>query len=206
MILSPCNRPPFRAEHVGSLLRPKELLEARKQVEKGTLSPEQLRRLEDDAIRHAVRRQEEVGMRAVTDGEMRRTSWHVDVLCEIGGVIQGGTQLRPFENDTGAVRNEIALPKVTGELRLDRTIVEEHFMFLKSVTKAVPKLAIPSPSILHGLGDTSFYKGRGQAIRGSGPRVLETGPARRGNGLHVPADRRYDVRDAGRCGVSQQKS
>ncbi|MEO8313599.1 MAG: 5-methyltetrahydropteroyltriglutamate--homocysteine S-methyltransferase [Pseudomonadota bacterium] len=158
MTLSIRNRPPFRAEHVGSLLRPKALLEARKRVTQGTLSSEQLHKLEDDAIRHAVRRQEEVGLQAVTDGEMRRTSWHMDFLCAIGGVIQGGTQLRPFENDTGSVRNEIALPKVTGDLHLERTIFEDHFKFLKSITKVVAKLAIPSPSILHGLGDTTFYK------------------------------------------------
>jgi 5-methyltetrahydropteroyltriglutamate--homocysteine methyltransferase len=150
-------RPPFRAEHVGSLLRPQSLIAARKDAEEGRISPERLRRLEDEAIRAAVKRQEDVGLRVVTDGEMRRTSWHMDFLCEIGGVINAGTQLRPFENETGAVRNEIALPRVVDQLRVDRTIFEDHFGFLCSVTEVVPKLSIPSPSILHGLGDTSFY-------------------------------------------------
>jgi 5-methyltetrahydropteroyltriglutamate--homocysteine methyltransferase len=150
-------RPPFRAEHVGSLLRPKLLLEARKSAQAGALSADALRELEDDAIRHAVKRQEEVGLRCVTDGEMRRTSWHMDFLCEIGGVVNAGTQLRPFENETGAVRNEIAVPKVVGDLHVDHTIFGDHFDFLRSVTKVVPKLSIPAPSILHGLGDTSVY-------------------------------------------------
>jgi 5-methyltetrahydropteroyltriglutamate--homocysteine methyltransferase len=150
-------RPPFRAEHVGSLLRPKSLLEARKRAQTGALPADELRALEDEAIRHAVKRQEEVGLKCVTDGEMRRTSWHMDFLCEIGGVVNAGTQLRPFENETGAVRNEIAVPKVVGDLHVDHTIFAEHFEFLRSVTKAVPKLSIPAPSILHGLGDTSVY-------------------------------------------------
>ena len=150
-------RPPFRADHVGSLLRPKSLLAARKETQAGTTSPEELRRLEDEAIRTAVKRQEEVGLRSVTDGEMRRTSWHMDFLCEIGGVVNAGTQLRPFENETGAVRNEIAFPRITGDLHLDHTIFAEHFEFLKSATKVVPKISIPAPSILHGLGDTTFY-------------------------------------------------
>jgi 5-methyltetrahydropteroyltriglutamate--homocysteine methyltransferase len=157
MTLSQRTRPPFRADHVGSLLRPKSLLAARNAVQAGTMSAEQLRGLEDEAIRNAVRRQEDVGLRGVTDGEMRRTSWHMDFLCEIGGVVNAGTQLRPFENETGAVRNEIAFPKITGELHLDHTIFAEHFKFLQSMTKAVPKISIPAPSILHGLGDTSLY-------------------------------------------------
>ena len=151
-------RPPFRAEHVGSLLRPTSLLAARKDAQQGKLPADELRRLEDEAIRHAVKRQEEAGLRCVTDGEMRRTSWHMDFLCEIGGVVNAGTQLRPFENETGAVRNEIAFPKVTGELHLDHTIFSDHFRFLRSTTKVTPKLSIPAPSILHGLGDTTYYK------------------------------------------------
>jgi 5-methyltetrahydropteroyltriglutamate--homocysteine methyltransferase len=162
MTISQRSHPPFRAEHVGSLLRPKSLLDARNEAQAGRLSAEKLRSLEDEAVRHAVRRQEEVGMRCVTDGEMRRTSWHMDFLCEIGGVVNAGTQLRPFQNETGSVRNEIAFPKVTGQLKLSHTIFAEHFQFLKSISKSTPKLAIPSPSILHGLGDTSEYKDQDQ--------------------------------------------
>lgn len=149
--------PPFRAEHVGSLLRPAALLEARKKFFDHQLPAEALHQIEDEAIRSVVKRQEEVGLRLVTDGEFRRTNWHMDFLCQIGGVVSAGTQLRPFWNESGSVRNEIESPKVVGPLKLDRTIFGEHFTFLKSVTRAVPKISIPSPSILHGLGDTSFY-------------------------------------------------
>jgi methionine synthase II (cobalamin-independent) len=146
--------PPFRAEHVGSLLRPKSLLEARNKLERMEITVEQLREIEDGAIRTAVKRQEEIGLPAVTDGELRRGSWHMDFLCRIGGVAPGGTQLRPFHNETGDVRNEILLPKVIDHLHLEKPIFGEDFLFLKSISKAVPKLTIPAPSLLHGLGVT----------------------------------------------------
>ena len=102
-------------------------------------------------------------MRSVTDGEMRRTSWHMDFLCEIGGVVNAGTQLRPFENETGAVRNEIAFPKITGELNLDHTIFGTLSTFLKSVTKVGTEAQHSSTQhpprprrheLLHGPGDS----------------------------------------------------
>jgi 5-methyltetrahydropteroyltriglutamate--homocysteine methyltransferase len=153
-------KPPFRADHVGSLLRPKTLLDARAKFDKGEISANELRSIEDDAIRHAVKRQEEVGLKAITDGEFRRRSWHMDFICRIGGVTSAGTQLRPFYNETGSVKNEIDLPKVVGKLGLSEPIFAEDFKFVQSVTKATPKLSIPSPSMLHGLGaieDKSIY-------------------------------------------------
>src|ERR1700720_4217420 len=78
-------RPPFRADHVGSLLRPPELLRARSEHQTGRLSGEELRRIEDAAIRDAVRMQQEIGLEGVTDGEFRRGSWHMDFLYQIGG-------------------------------------------------------------------------------------------------------------------------
>src|SRR6202023_1022041 len=78
-------RPPFRADHVGSLLRPPELLRARSEHQAGRLSSEELRRIEDAAIRDAVRMQQEIGLEGVTDGEFRRGSWHMDFLYQIGG-------------------------------------------------------------------------------------------------------------------------
>jgi 5-methyltetrahydropteroyltriglutamate--homocysteine methyltransferase len=153
-------KPPFRADHVGSLLRPRHLLDARSKFDKGEISAAQLREIEDDAVRHAVKRQENVGLKAVTDGEFRRRSWHMDFICRIGGVTAGGTQLRPFRNETGSVKNEIDLPKVIGKLSLKEPIFAEDFKFLQSATKATPKLSIPSPSMLHGLGaieDKSIY-------------------------------------------------
>jgi 5-methyltetrahydropteroyltriglutamate--homocysteine methyltransferase len=146
-------RPPFRAEHVGSLLRPQALLDARKKA----LPIEELRALEDEAIRRVVKRQEEVGLRVVTDGEFRRKSWHMDFLCQIGGVMSAGTQLRPFYNEGGSVRNEIESPRIVSRVALDKTIFGDHFTFLKAITQVTPKISIPSPSILHGLGDTAFY-------------------------------------------------
>jgi 5-methyltetrahydropteroyltriglutamate--homocysteine methyltransferase len=154
-------KPPFRADHVGSLLRPKHLLEARNKLDKGEITAAELRQIEDDAIRGVVRRQEGVGLKAITDGELRRRSWHMDFICRIGGVISAGTQMRPFHNETGDVKNEIEIPKVVGRIRLQDPIFANDFAFLKSVTKATPKFSIPSPSILHGLGsaldDKSVY-------------------------------------------------
>lgn len=147
-------KPPFRADHVGSLLRPTHLLEARSKFDKGEITAAELRLIENDVIRHAVKRQEEVGLKAITDGEFRRRSWHMDFICRIGGVISAGTQERPFHNESGAVRNEIEIPKVVGRLRLDKPIFADDFAFLKSITKATPKFSIPSPSMLHGLGST----------------------------------------------------
>jgi 5-methyltetrahydropteroyltriglutamate--homocysteine methyltransferase len=147
-------RPPFRADHVGSLLRPKHLLEARDKLDKGQIIAAELRRIEDDAIRHAVKRQEDVGLKSITDGEFRRRSWHMDFICRIGGVVSAGTQMRPFHNEKGDVKNEIEVPKVVGRLRLEQPIFADDFQFLKSITKATPKFSIPSPSMLHGLGST----------------------------------------------------
>ena len=158
--MSKRTKPPFRADQVGSLLRPQHLLDARGKFNKGEITAAQLRGIEDDAIRHAVKRQEEVGLKAVTDGEFRRRSWHMDFICRIGGVTSAGTQLRPFYNETGSVKNEIDLPKVVGKLCLREPIFADDFKFLESATKATPKLSIPSPSMLHGLGateDKSIY-------------------------------------------------
>lgn len=147
-------KPPFRADHVGSLLRPKHLLEARDRLDKGEITAAELRRIEDAAIRHAVKRQEDVGLKSITDGEFRRRSWHMDFICRIGGVVTAGTQVRPFHNEKGDVKNEIEVPKVVGRLRLEQPIFAGDFQFLKSITKATPKFSIPSPSMLHGLGST----------------------------------------------------
>jgi 5-methyltetrahydropteroyltriglutamate--homocysteine methyltransferase len=147
-------KPPFRADHVGSLLRPKHLLGARDKLDKGDITAAELRRIEDDAIRHAVKRQEDVGLKSITDGEFRRRSWHMDFICRIGGVVSAGTQVRPFHNEKGDVKNEIEVPKVVGRLRLEQPIFADDFQFLKSITKATPKFSIPSPSMLHGLGST----------------------------------------------------
>ncbi len=144
--------PPFRADHVGSLLRPPELRQARAEHQAGRLSAEELRRVEDTAIGDVVRMQEEIGLRGVTDGEFRRGSWHMDFLYQIGGVAKTDQKLRiQFRNEAGPVEAALGAFRIAGKLTLDKTIFAEDFAYLKSVapTGTVAKLTIPSPSMLH---------------------------------------------------------
>jgi 5-methyltetrahydropteroyltriglutamate--homocysteine methyltransferase len=142
--------PPYRAEHVGSLLRPLELLQAREDHAQGRISLQERRRIEDAAIRQVVKLQEEIGLSAVTDGEFRRASWHMDFLYQIGGVTKVRDNLKiRFENERGGVEFTPAALKVTGKLRLERCIFGEDFTFLKSIAKATPKLTIPAPSLIN---------------------------------------------------------
>ncbi|HMD64942.1 MAG TPA: 5-methyltetrahydropteroyltriglutamate--homocysteine S-methyltransferase [Stellaceae bacterium] len=154
---------PFRADHVGSLLRPPELLRARAEHQAGRISAEELHRVEDEAIRDVVRMQEEIGLQGVTDGEFRRGSWHMDFIYQIGGVTQAEQRLTiQFRNESGTVEFAPTAHRVSGKLRLEKTIFGEDFAFLKSVAKATPKLTIPSPSMVHYRGgraaiDASVY-------------------------------------------------
>jgi methionine synthase II (cobalamin-independent) len=142
--------PPYRADHVGSLLRPPELLQARAAHEAGRIADEELRRIEDDAIRDAVRMQQEIGLQGVTDGEFRRGSWHMDFIYRIGGIARAEQRLTiRFRNENGTVEFSPTAHRVTGKLRLEQTIFGKGFLFLKSVAKATPKLTIPSPSMVH---------------------------------------------------------
>ena len=142
--------PPFRADHVGSLLRPPELLRAREDRSQGRISAADLRRVEDQAIRKIVTMQEGVGLRSATDGEFRRASWHMDFIYQIGGIEKtaGNIAVR-FRNEQGVIEFTPAALHVAEKLRLDRTIFGEDFAFLKSVTTNTPKLTIPSPSMVH---------------------------------------------------------
>jgi 5-methyltetrahydropteroyltriglutamate--homocysteine methyltransferase len=143
-------KPPFRADHVGSLLRPPELLLARDDLKAGRISPAQLRQIENDAIRRAVITQEEIGLQAVTDGEFRRASWHMDFLYRIGGVTTGEDKLKVrFHNDHGTIEFTPAALRINGKLKLQSCIFGDHFDFLKSVTRVLPKISIPSPSMMH---------------------------------------------------------
>jgi 5-methyltetrahydropteroyltriglutamate--homocysteine methyltransferase len=143
--------PPFRADHVGSLLRPPELLRARRQFAEGTIDAAALAEAEDAAIRDAVALQEEIGLRSVTDGEFRRTSWHMDFIYQLGGIQRGDEQLVvSFKDAQGTTAFTSAALQIRGKVRLDRTIFADAFSFLRSVaTAAVPKLTIPSPSMVH---------------------------------------------------------
>lgn len=151
---------PFRADHVGSILRPPELHKARQDFAEGRLDAEGLRAVEDEAIVKAVRMQEEVGLLAVTDGEYRRATWHMDYLYAIGGVSKVRNTLEvEFHNAQGDLRWTPPSGLHVGEpLSLTRVIFGDDFRFLKSVTRrGVPKLTIPSPSMMH-------YRGGNAAI------------------------------------------
>ena len=143
--------PPFRADHVGSLLRPAKLLEARAAAAAGRLSPDELRAVEDDAIRDVVRMQEEVGLQSATDGEFRRATWHMDFIYQIGGVSKApGNLAVKFTNPSGTIEWTPAALHVGRKVRMDRTIFGEDFTYLKSqVSTAVPKQTIPSPNMVH---------------------------------------------------------
>jgi 5-methyltetrahydropteroyltriglutamate--homocysteine methyltransferase len=144
--------PPFRADHVGSLLRPPELLKARAEHAAGRLSAGELRAAEDRAIRDAVALQRDLGLKGITDGEMRRGSWHMDFLYQIGGVGHSDHRLHiSFKNEAGTVEFSPTAHRINGKLGLDKVIFGEDFTFLKSAVGegAVPKLTIPSPSMLH---------------------------------------------------------
>jgi methionine synthase II (cobalamin-independent) len=146
----PRTKPPFRADHVGSLLRTKEVLQAREDHKQGRISAAELRRAEDEGIRKAVALQEDLGLHGVTDGEYRRGSWHMDFLYQVGGVTKVQDNLTvQFRNEQGVVEFTPAALRVTGKLKLEKCIFGDDFKFLQSVTKQTPKLTIPSPSMMH---------------------------------------------------------
>ena len=151
--------PPFRADHVGSLLRPRALLDARAAHAAGRLDDEGLRAAEDAAIRDAVALQEGLGLRAATDGEFRRTSWHMDFIYQLVGVRTTDETIQvPFKNAQGETAFTSAALAVDGPIGLEHTIFGDAFSFLRStVTTATPKLTIPSPSMVH-------YRGGAAAI------------------------------------------
>jgi methionine synthase II (cobalamin-independent) len=143
--------PPFRADHVGSLLRPPRLLQARDDHAAGRISDEELRAVEDDAIRDVVAMQRDVGLQSATDGEFRRASWHMDFIYRLGGVSRAPEHLRvQFRNPTGTIEFTSAALKIEGKVRLEQTIFGEDFQALQAmVTSATPKLTIPSPNMVH---------------------------------------------------------
>jgi 5-methyltetrahydropteroyltriglutamate--homocysteine methyltransferase len=155
---SPAARPPFRADHVGSLLRPPELLRAREDFAAGRIGPEDLRAAEDTAIREVVRKQEEVGLRAATDGEQRRESWHMDFIYQLGGIqkVQDDTIRVAFHNEQKSYEWAPPSAHVVAPVTLEHTIFGDAFSFLaRTVTTAVPKLTIPSLSMVHYRGGRS---------------------------------------------------
>jgi 5-methyltetrahydropteroyltriglutamate--homocysteine methyltransferase len=149
--MTPRATPPYRADHVGSLLRPPELLRAREDHAAGRIDADALRAVEDDAIREIVRMQEDVGLRAATDGELRRASWHMDFIYRLDGIEkEAGHIAVKFFNEDGEIEFTPAALHVAGKLGVSETIFGDDFRFLQqAVTRAVPKLTIPSPSMVH---------------------------------------------------------
>ena len=144
--------PPFRADHVGSLLRPAALLAARADHAAGRIPAEQLRAVEDDAIRDVVAMQNEVGLRSATDGEFRRTSWHMDFIYRLGGIGQSDERIKVrFHNAEGDLEFTSAALRVHSPITLRETIFGDDFAYLASVAESgiTPKLTIPSPSMVH---------------------------------------------------------
>jgi 5-methyltetrahydropteroyltriglutamate--homocysteine methyltransferase len=140
------NRPPFRADMVGSLLRTATLKEARDQHQHGQLSADGLREVEDREIRSLIKRQEEIGLQAVTDGEFRRAYWHFDFLEHLDGVTS--IEADSGMNFKGGVGITKAL-RVTGKVGFTRHPMIDHFRFVKENTDRVAKMTIPGPSMLH---------------------------------------------------------
>src|ERR1700736_3808787 len=143
--------PPFRADHVGSLLRPPRLLQARDDFAAGRISAADLRAVEDQEIPAAVRMQEEVGLQSATDGEFRRASWHMDFIYALGGISKArGNMAVKFRNAAEEIEFTPASIRVDGKIRIDDTIFADAFTYLTShAPTAVPKLTIPSPNMVH---------------------------------------------------------
>jgi 5-methyltetrahydropteroyltriglutamate--homocysteine methyltransferase len=145
--------PPFRADHVGSLLRPKNLLDARARHAAGEIDDAELRAIEDAAIADVVRMQRDVGLRTATDGEFRRASWHMDFIYAIDGIskVTGENIVVHFKNADGTLDFTPAGLHVDGPLRIDEPIFADAFAYLQSQVGQgqTAKLTIPSPSMVH---------------------------------------------------------
>jgi 5-methyltetrahydropteroyltriglutamate--homocysteine methyltransferase len=150
--------PPFRADHVGSLLRPPALTQARAAFKAGTIDAAALAAAEDDAIRDAIKLQEDVGLRDATDGEFRRGSWHMDFILQLAGISQteGESLHVQFKNEEGVYDYAPPVMSIDGKIGLRDTIFKDAFAFLRDNANAqVPKITIPSPSMVHYRGGNS---------------------------------------------------
>lgn len=152
-------RPPFRADHVGSLLRPAYLSEAREQLAAGTIDAAAFDAVADRAVKEIIQLQEDVGLLGITDGEARRDTWHMDYIYQIGGITKRDSDMKVrFHNEGGDIEWTPAKLAVVDRLNLPSTIFADAFTFLKeNVPRGVPKLTIPSPSMVH-------YRGGREAV------------------------------------------
>src|ERR1017187_2328670 len=137
--------PPFRADHVGSLLRPLPVKQARSKHAAGQLSAAELTAIEDAEIKKIIAKQEAIGLRSITDGELRRAYWHFDFLAGLDGVEMVEAQGIKF----AGVTSKAEAPHVKGKLGSRHHPQIAHFEFLKANTKRTAKMTIPSPSMLH---------------------------------------------------------
>ena len=144
-------KPPFRADQVGSLLRPRELAEARGKFRKNEITATELETIEDRCIREAISKQESIGLKAITDGEMRRDWWHLDFMTQLDGVTAVVNPGPKF----GGTEEQPPIPSVTGKIGCSKPIFVNDFSFLKQNTKQTAKLTIPSPAMLHLRGGRS---------------------------------------------------
>src|SRR5712672_2076263 len=145
-------KPPFRADHVGSLLRPQELHDARAKARRGEISADQLHAVQDKHIREAVAKQESVGVQAVTDGEFRRDWWHIDFLAGFDGVTLSTGDAYGDAKFKGT-DEQPPFMLITGKIRRTKPSMLDHFRFLKSAAKHTPKFTMPSPAMLHARAD-----------------------------------------------------
>jgi 5-methyltetrahydropteroyltriglutamate--homocysteine methyltransferase len=152
------SEPPFRADHVGSLLRPPELVRAREEHAAGRIDDDELHAVEQVAIRGAVRMQEALGFQLATDGEFPRQSWHMDFIYQLGGITQAEEHMQvTFHNPDGDLQFSPAMQQVNAKITLEHTIFGDHFERVQSlVTTAMPKLTIPSPSMVHYRGGRAY--------------------------------------------------
>jgi 5-methyltetrahydropteroyltriglutamate--homocysteine methyltransferase len=151
--------PPFRADHVGSLLRPPDLTRARADFKAGRIDSDELRAVEDDAILTVMALQRDVGLQTVTDGEFRRSSWHMDFIYALGGIeqVDGESIHVQFRSDDGEYDYAPPAMRVGATVTLPETIFADAFSFVRDNAKAgqTPKLTIPSPSMVHYRGGNS---------------------------------------------------
>ena len=141
---------PFRADHVGSFLRPKALLDARETFKAGRIAKAELRAAEDEAIRGVIAMQEGLGFKGVTDGEFRRTFFHTDFLLQLDGVSEGGgTQVHFHKHGGEELEYAPPIMLITGKIRHAHDIQRADYEFLAANTSGLPKVTIPSPTMLH---------------------------------------------------------
>jgi 5-methyltetrahydropteroyltriglutamate--homocysteine methyltransferase len=161
-------KPPFRADHVGSLIRPEALIRAREAAEKNEIAPDELARIQHEAIRAIVRLQEDIGFKLATDGEYNRTFWQRDFLVKFENVRQVAAKLTVrFHSAAGSRDHSPPTLEVSGKLNRPRAIFVDDFKFLKSVAEVTPKITIPSPTTMH------FRGGRDSIDRRAYPDIEE---------------------------------